>query len=370
MSNPEQILQIKQGLALLGASVEALSNQPVPEPHIPDRGLSGNKVNGGRITNFQSNGIKDTSSDFVLTVNDGGIAVKAVHTPSIPNALSVGGDLTVDGAINARTLHVDEITSDVRNTRTSSLELSTDTGATAFGKGIIWTGGEYTRQLVLRQTGDDINLWTSENIDVPAGKSYRINNTEVINETGLGPSIVTSNIRRVGTLQNLNVEGFVNFDSYIFYDANTQRLGIGADDPNGALSIRSMDHEFMIDPTEDRGFKLGTWSTSKLEIITDDTARITIADTGKVTISGKTTFERPIGIGINNFQDDASITASGPIRFEGKKMTVGDAMPNNGTYAKGDIIWNSNPTASGHVGWVCIRAGSPGDWKPFGQIAG
>jgi hypothetical protein len=40
-----------------------------------------------------------------------------------------------------------------------------------------------------------------------------------------------------------------------------------------------------------------------------------------------------------------------------------------GTWAVGDIVWNTAPTASGNIGWVCITAGTPGTWKTFGAIA-
>ena len=38
------------------------------------------------------------------------------------------------------------------------------------------------------------------------------------------------------------------------------------------------------------------------------------------------------------------------------------------TYNIGDIVWNQSPTPSGFVGWICMRAGTPGEWKAFGQI--
>lgn len=46
----------------------------------------------------------------------------------------------------------------------------------------------------------------------------------------------------------------------------------------------------------------------------------------------------------------------------------GTAAPTTGTWARGDIVWNVSPSASGKVGWVCTTGGSPGTWKPFGAI--
>lgn len=44
------------------------------------------------------------------------------------------------------------------------------------------------------------------------------------------------------------------------------------------------------------------------------------------------------------------------------------AAPTTGAWVVGDIIYNTVPTASGTVGWVCTTAGTPGTWKTFGSI--
>lgn len=46
----------------------------------------------------------------------------------------------------------------------------------------------------------------------------------------------------------------------------------------------------------------------------------------------------------------------------------GSAAPSVGTWAVGDIIWDTAPTAGGTIGWVCTTAGTPGTWKTFGAI--
>ena len=47
---------------------------------------------------------------------------------------------------------------------------------------------------------------------------------------------------------------------------------------------------------------------------------------------------------------------------------VGTAAPVAGTWAKGDKVYNSNPSAGGNIGWVCVTAGASGTWKEFGVI--
>lgn len=47
----------------------------------------------------------------------------------------------------------------------------------------------------------------------------------------------------------------------------------------------------------------------------------------------------------------------------------GNSAPASGTWAVGDKVWNTTPTAAGYIGWVCVTAGTPGTWKEFGAIA-
>lgn len=45
------------------------------------------------------------------------------------------------------------------------------------------------------------------------------------------------------------------------------------------------------------------------------------------------------------------------------------AAPTTDAHARGEIVWNRDPSAAGTVGWVCVTAGTPGTWKEFGTIA-
>ena len=47
----------------------------------------------------------------------------------------------------------------------------------------------------------------------------------------------------------------------------------------------------------------------------------------------------------------------------------GTAPPSSGTYTRKQIVWNSEPSPGGVIGWVCVASGSPGTWKAFGTIA-
>jgi len=51
-----------------------------------------------------------------------------------------------------------------------------------------------------------------------------------------------------------------------------------------------------------------------------------------------------------------------------KKYETGSAAPSSGTWAIGDVVFNSAPVTGGYIGWVCVTAGSPGTWEQFGYL--
>ena len=48
---------------------------------------------------------------------------------------------------------------------------------------------------------------------------------------------------------------------------------------------------------------------------------------------------------------------------------IGTAAPLSGTWSRGDIVWNSQPSAGGAPGWMCVTAGTPGTWKAMANLA-
>jgi hypothetical protein len=57
------------------------------------------------------------------------------------------------------------------------------------------------------------------------------------------------------------------------------------------------------------------------------------------------------------------------ITYGNNEHYFGTAAPGSGTYKRGDIVWNTSPSASGFIGWTCVTAGTPGTWKTFGAIS-
>ncbi|CAF34240.1 virion structural protein [Synechococcus phage S-PM2] len=85
---------------------------------------------------------------------------------------------------------------------------------TANGGGIIVRGS--TNKTILYDNDGILPFWKiSDNVDIPSGKVFSINESSVLSATTLGSSVVNSSLTSVGTLQSLSVTGNVNLKGRI-----------------------------------------------------------------------------------------------------------------------------------------------------------
>ena len=47
----------------------------------------------------------------------------------------------------------------------------------------------------------------------------------------------------------------------------------------------------------------------------------------------------------------------------------GSAAPTTGSWNRGDVVWNSAPSAGGTPGWMCTASGTPGTWRAMANLA-
>lgn len=240
------------------------------------------------------------------------------------------------------------------------------------GKGIIWKGQGYNKQIIFSANPD--RFFISENIDLAKGKGISINAIKLLDEKELGPTVTKSNLRQVGHLRNLVVDGGISIGEFLVFDNETNRLGVGTDQPNAAVSIVDQNIELVLGASQPNTASIGTFNSATLDLITDNTSRISVSANGEITLGNfangptKVSVLGVMGINVNSIDPRADLHVNGAIKFNNKLHLIGSSFPQNGAHTAGDIIWNSEPQPGRCIGWVCTKAGEPGLWSGFGKI--
>jgi len=255
---------------------------------------------------------------------------------------------------------------------TQFLEFRARKGAENFGKGIIWSGNGYTKQFVFN--GNPDRFFSSESIDLDNDRNLSIGGTVVLSSKELGTSVTKSNLQTVGRLKGLIVDGSLNINQYLIYNGVTDRLGLGTDAPNAAFSVAENAIEVMLGTNEAFHGMVGTHASTDFDIVTDNTTRISVKANGNIDLGNpnrnpiQVKVNGKLSIGVENPDPAVDLHVAGAVRFDGHIQMYAGEPPQQGTYAVGDIIWNTNARVGTGVGWICLRAGSPGAWYPFGEI--
>ena len=255
---------------------------------------------------------------------------------------------------------------------TQFLEFRARKGEENFGKGIIWSGKGYTKQLVFN--GNPDRFFSSESIDLDKDKNFSIGNTVVLSTKELGSTVLKSNLQTVGRLQGLIVDGSVNINQYLIYNGATDRLGLGTEAPNAAFSVAENAIEVMMGTNDDFHGMVGTFASTDFDIVTDNTTRISVKANGNIDLGNakrnpiQVKINGKLSVGVENPDPAVDLHVAGAVRFSGHIQMYASNSPQEGTYAVGDIVWNTAARVGTGVGWVCLRAGSPGAWYPFGEI--
>jgi hypothetical protein len=271
---------------------------------------------------------------------------------------------------------------EIANTRVTSqdvtfsdlrfLEFKAQKKENNYGKGMIFSGQGYTKKLVFNPSPDQ--FFSSEHINLDTDRGYFIGNTKVLDSKELGPEITKSNLKEVGRLKGLLVDGSVTINEYLFYNGACDRLGLGTEEPNAAFSVAENAIEVMLGTTESLHGMVGTFASTDFDIVTDNTARISVKANGNIDLGNVN--RNPIQVKINGklsigvaVPDPAvDLHVAGAVRINNHIQMYASEPPKEGNYTVGDIVWNAAPRPGMGVGWVCIKAGNPGQWNSFGDV--
>jgi hypothetical protein len=134
-------------------------------------------------------------------------------TLDVNGGVRIRGNLTVEG--NTTTLNTTNLS--IKDLLIELGKVDSPDNATATGGGILLEGGiDGDKTLVWQSTS---SAWTSsENLDLATGKSYKINNFEVLSQTQLGSTVASApGLNSIGVLNQLQVDNInINSDTISF----------------------------------------------------------------------------------------------------------------------------------------------------------
>lgn len=244
-------------------------------------------------------GINDSATREQVIINDQGVLVgllkvekvlgnllveRSINAPElrITNTASIN-NLTVGGKLTAETLQVKKIISDQSSdVYTAPVIFRAEQPQELDGMGFLWSEPTFTHQFIFK--AESKTIFSTSHINLHRNSKYKIDGVDVIDYDRLGQRVQHSNLKTVGTLEKLRVSGDTYLGDTVYVNTNLSRLGINTDKPNAALSIVDNLVELVVGSSNDsRGF-IGTWANHGLDIVTDNTKRISI--TGNITEFG------------------------------------------------------------------------------------
>lgn len=371
---------IDKALAYLGSTISSLvdsSREPIDYKSIPSkipkRSLSGDHVHGGKISNFSSLGITDEATETKITVKNDSVIIDKLFLNEIVNSLKIHGDLHSQSinspSIKADVIEAKKIIGDFEQGKNESVKFI---GDNIYGQGLIWSAPGSTSQIVLRK--DPTRFFVSEDVELAKDKTIMANGAVILSDKQLGNSVTKSNIRELGRLKGLVVDGDINVGQYIFYSNSTNRLGLGTESPNSALSISENDIEVGVGTKDNNKGYIGTFASHQFDIVTDNLSRVTIHANGNIDLGNRNNMPIAVsvngrlGINSNSIDERVNLQVNGAIKFNNNLHLSMESPPSDGNFTQGDVVWNSQPKIGSYIGWVCTKAGNPGVWAAFGSI--
>ena len=230
--------------------------------------LNAAEISSGTYKNFTSTGIQDVSESLQLTVTDTGLVV--VNNITAENLLisdnTFTNNLTVEGILN--------VTGPIADSETLK---------------------NYTANI------SDERISANNKLDIDLSGRRIVEDAKLILSVDtLGPSIINSNLRKLGNLTELTVSGQALICETLMVSDN--RVGINTEEARGALSVWDQDAEFTLVKTAQRTMFVGSTRMTDISLGTNNQDQIKLKNTGEIEIAG-------------------------PVRFNGILIKVTDRIP-------------------------------------------
>ena len=242
------------------AATAVLSSFKFPDGSIPFASLNldavqlpAAKIDSGIILQFNSTGISDTSTKTQLIVTDDGI----VTTNNI-----TAENLLIDDNAFFKNITVD-----------GNFSIA---GLDTFVKSIAdETAAVYTAQN------------NKQDIDI-SGRSIVYGDRLVLNSDTLGPQIINSNIRRLGNILELSVEGQAIIHETLI--VTNRKVGINTECAAGALSVWDEDAEFTLVKHSPKTMYAGSTRITDVVLGSNNAEQIKLKSDGAIELNGSLRF--------------------------------------------------------------------------------
>ena len=239
---------------------DAISSFKFPDSSIPFASLNldgaqlpAAKIDSGIVAQFNSTGISDTASKTQLVVTDDGIVTT--------------------NNITAENLLIDD---------------------NAFFKNITVDGNFYIAGLdifVKSIANETAAIYATQSdrrdIDI-SGRNIVYGDRMILNSDTLGPQIINSNIRRLGNLQELSVEGQAIIHETLVVTNN--KVGINTESASGALSVWDEDAEFTLVKHSPKTMYAGSTRITDIILGSNNQEQIGLKTNGVIELNGPVRF--------------------------------------------------------------------------------
>lgn len=276
---------------------------PARALNFKDFSITGSHVIGGIHTEFGSTGIDDQATDCKLTIMDDYVVIEnhmLAQNATIKNNLVVEGTLILKGDIN--------------------------TDSKGFTR-IVEFAAEQTKNKITDTILEKFATATAsklKNDGVEAAK-LTIKGKVVLDDTGLGKTVISSNLQKVGMLNELQVKGETNLGDTVYVGKN--RAGVNTLEPSRAWTVWEDECETVMGKYEKNTGYIGSVRNQKVVLGSNNNVNIVLEPDGETKI---------INLKLGNVRINST-----------------DAMP-NWTGKRGDLYFNEEPKVGSPMGWICL----------------
>lgn len=268
--------------------------------------LSADNIEPGIIKKFSSSGIEDLSTECQVTITD--------QFTILENKL-VAHDLEVRGAINLDpNLNLSWV-GGIADLAVKKIEQTYSDG----------TFDQYVHRVFSKITTEGIN-----------SSVVMVQNKPIVESNALNPGITLSNLRKLGLLIELEVDGETLLDNTLY--VRSGKIGVNTTEPQYTLDFWDQEVQIIATKRERDAAFFGTVKPQKLVIGTNTRDQLVLLPNGDIEVE--------------------SITV-------GKVRHASAAWQPTDNRQLGTIVWNEQPKIGDPIGWVSLGGAR---WARFGII--